>query len=97
MWLPKITVLQSTEHTTEKESNGPFRSQRSHTKTDRSQGNNAEKGVQQVGNNIILQPKHAYIEKNSDTVTDNSASNRNNLIRYFSDWKNIEITTEYKI
>ena len=55
------------------------------------------KRIQQVGNNTIPQPKHTDTEKNSDTVADNSASSRNHLIHYFFDWKNIEITTEYKI
>jgi len=60
--------------TTDKESNGqmpkPFtRKQR-------------RKRIQQVGNNSIPQPKHTDTEKNSDTVANNSAFSRDNLIHY---------------
>ena len=61
--------------------------------------------TQKEGHNksvITLDYSQTYREgintkKNSDAVTDNSASNKNDLILYSPDQKDIGITTEYKI
>ena len=74
--------------------NGQMPNQTVHKETTQKEGYN--KSV------ITLDYSKAYreminTEKNSDTMIDSSASNRNNLILYFSDRKDIGITTEYKI